>query len=32
LPERKKTAQGFHQEANGDFKAIQGLMAVIAEK
>uniref|UniRef100_A0A8K9WZJ4 Aquaporin-7 n=1 Tax=Oncorhynchus mykiss TaxID=8022 RepID=A0A8K9WZJ4_ONCMY len=31
LPERKVTAQGFHHEANGDFKLLQSLMAVIRE-
>ena len=33
LPERKETDQGFHHEANGDFKTVslQSLMAVIGE-
>ena len=31
LPERKETAQGFHHEANGDFKTVKSLMAVIGE-
>ena len=31
LPGRKETAQGFHHEANDDFKTVQSLMAVIGE-
>jgi hypothetical protein len=32
LPERKETPQGFHHEANGDFKKnSSSLMAVIGE-
>ena len=31
LPERKETAQGFYHEANGDFKQLQSLMAVVGE-
>jgi hypothetical protein len=31
LPERKETAQWFHHDANGDFKQLQSLMAVIGE-
>ena len=31
LPERKETAQGFHHEANGDFKT-EFLMAVTRRK
>ena len=31
LPEKKETAQGFHHEANGDFKTVKLLMAVIGE-
>ena len=29
LPERKETTQGFHHEANGDFKTVTEFMAVI---
>jgi hypothetical protein len=25
LPERKETTQGFHHEANGDFKTVNGV-------
>jgi hypothetical protein len=31
LPESKETTQGFHHEANVDFKQIQSLMSVIGE-
>jgi hypothetical protein len=31
LPERKEIAQGFHHEANGDFKTVKSLMAVIGD-
>ena len=30
LPERKETAQGFHHEANGDFKTVT-IVAVLGE-
>ena len=32
LPVRKETAQGFHHEANGDFKTVRVLMAVIGRR
>ena len=31
LPERKKTAQGFHHEANGDFKTVTEFNGCIGE-
>ena len=31
LPERNETVQGFHHEANGDYKTITSLMAVKGE-